>query len=287
MKSRPLKAYKSASLLPYWSRGEHVLFEDAEAAGGLFDIVGDVHGCLDELLELLVGLGYKCGRRAGKLRVLPPAGRRLVFVGDLVNRGPRSVEVLRLVMQMCRAGEALCVAGNQDMKLLGLLRKKSKTTENPGVMRALLQLGRESAAFRAEAERFLDALPGYLMIDGGRLLVAHTGLREELHGQRSAMARRVAVFGETTEELDSYGRLKRVDWAASYSGKTVVVFGHTPQQSALWRNNTINVDTGCVYGGRLTAFLYPEMSTASVAAHACHWSRPQSAPKGPSRKLAK
>jgi len=269
----------------HWVRRNLVIHEEAEGGERGFDVVGDLHGCLEELLTLMTALGYRPTRRQGRLTVQARAGRRMVFVGDLVTRGPRSVETLELVMGMVASGEALCVAGNQDMKLLQVL-KKGKVTDNPGLARTILQLARKPLAFQCKVIDFLEDLPATLMLDSGRLMVAHTGLREDLQGIRSAEARRVAIFGEILEELDKWGAPKRVDWAAEYRGEPWVVFGHTPQTAPLWRNRTVNIDTGCVYGGRLTALLYPEMETVSVAATACHWSRRPAVKKNSAVKKA-
>jgi protein phosphatase len=86
---------------PLWNnkRDEH----------GPFDIIGDVHGCLDELLELMASLGYQVERAEKAFTVTPPDGRKMAFVGDLVDRGPATPDVLRLVMTMVNAGQALCV----------------------------------------------------------------------------------------------------------------------------------------------------------------------------------
>src|SRR5271165_1050525 len=94
--------------------------EDAPAkrnAHACFDVVGDVHGCLDELLALLAALGYQVKRRRENFEVTPPRGRKLAFVGDLVDRGPAAPGVLRLLMDMAHSGTTLCVAGNRDVEL--------------------------------------------------------------------------------------------------------------------------------------------------------------------------
>lgn len=232
---------------------------------GPFDIVGDVHGCLDELLELLSALGYQMNRRAGDLEVALPLGRRLVFVGDLVNRGPATSGVVRLVMNMAREGQALCVPGNQDMKLTAALKDRSAFSA-AGLTKSLEQLANEPAEFRAAAVEFLDALPSHCILDDGKLVIAHAGLPEHMRGSDAPRARAFAIGGETTGETDEFGLLVRCNWAADYRGQALVVFGHTPVAEPLWLNNTVNIDTGCVYGGHLTALRYPELDTVSVPA---------------------
>lgn len=226
---------------------------------GPFDVIGDVHGCYDELVELLTKLGYNL------TDLNHSSGRKLIFVGDLVDRGPNSVAVLRLVMQLIKAGLALCVIGNHDDKLRRKLRG-NKVTMNNGLAETVEQLNAEPAAFRDTVRRFLENLPYYILLDGGQLLVAHAGLRQDLQGRSGDAVRSFCLFGETTGEVDAYGLPVRLNWAADYRGKTTVVYGHTPVAEAEWLNNTIDIDTGCAFGGKLTALRYPERELVSVAA---------------------
>ncbi|MGA2500875.1 MAG: polynucleotide kinase-phosphatase, partial [Tepidisphaeraceae bacterium] len=229
---------------------------------GPFDIIGDVHGCFDELKELLEKLGYAVG---DDYSVTPPAGRKAIFVGDLVDRGPGVVKVLRLVMSMVKAGVALCVPGNHDVKLVRKLRGKDVKITH-GLAETLAQLAREPAEFAGEVERFIDALVGHYVLDGGRLVVAHAGMKEKYIGRASARVREFALYGETTGETDEFGLPVRYNWAAEYRGRAAVVYGHTPVPEADWLNRTINIDTGCVFGGKLTALRWPEKEVYSVAA---------------------
>ena len=105
---------------------------------------------------------------------------------------------------------------------------------------------------------FLDGLRSHLWLDNGRLAVAHAGLKETMIGRGSGAVRAFALYGETTGEIDAFGLPVRADWAASYRGATTVVYGHTPVVRADWVNNTICIDTGCVFGGKLTALRWPE-----------------------------
>jgi polynucleotide kinase-phosphatase len=228
---------------------------------GPFDIIGDVHGCCDELEALLALLGY--GRDGGAWR--HPAGRKAVFLGDLVDRGPRTPDVLRIAMGMTEAGTALCVPGNHDMKLLKALRG-GKVEARHGLERSLEQLEREAPDFRERVIQFLDGLVSHYVLDGGRLVVAHAGMRERMQGRDSVRVRDFALYGETTGEMDELGLPVRADWAAGYRGAALVVYGHTPVGQPEWVNGTINIDTGCVFGGRLTALRYPEREWVSVPA---------------------
>ncbi len=241
-------------------RGEH----------GPFDIVGDVHGCVEELLELLDVLGYGVDKRSNEWAVTVPKGRKLAFVGDLVDRGPSAPGVLRLAMGMIRAGTALGVAGNRDVELARAMRGHDvKVTR--GMRVTLDQLETQPDEFCADVVRFLRSLPSHLVLDDGRLVIAHAGLKEAMQGHASATARAFALHGESTGEIDGSGLPVRVNWAKDYRGKAMVVHGHTPVTEPVWLNNTVNIDTGCVYGGHLTALRYPERETVSVAAKAIYY----------------
>lgn len=232
---------------------------------GPFDVIGDIHGCADELLELLAKLGYEVSRDDARYEVRAPEGRKAVFLGDLVDRGPKSPEVLRLVMSMVGSGAALAVPGNHDVKLARKLRGRDVNVAH-GLAETLEQLEDEPPEFVEEAAEFLNGLVGHYVLDGGELVVAHAGMKEELQGRASGKVRDFALFGETTGETDEFGLPVRHDWAAEYRGRATVVYGHTPVPEAEWVNRTVNVDTGCAFGGGLTALRYPENELVSVPA---------------------
>jgi protein phosphatase len=243
------------------------LYSDLRHEAGPFDIVGDVHGCRAELEELLTTLGYDLERDAAgrPVNARHPGGRRAIFVGDLVDRGPDTPGVLRLVMGMVAAGTAFCVAGNHEVKLLKALRGKN-VKRSHGLDASMEQLEAQTPEFRAATERFIDDLISHYVFDGGNLVVAHAGLIEGYHGRASGRVREFCLYGQTTGETDEYGLPVRYPWATEYRGRAVVAYGHTPVPAAEWLNNTLCVDTGCVFGGRLTALNYPERGTVSVPA---------------------
>jgi protein phosphatase len=243
------------------------LWNNKKAEHGPFDVVGDVHGCFDELVELMDKLGY---RLDGTTVTPPDPIRKLVFVGDLVDRGPGTAQVLRLVMDMVERGQAFCVPGNHDVKLVRALRGKDVKLTH-GLAETMEQLGRESNEFRVRVAKFLDGLVSHLVFDDGRLVVAHAGLKESMHGRGSGAVREFALYGETTGETDEFGLPVRYNWAADYRGKAMVVYGHTPVPEALFLNNTVNLDTGCVFGGKLTALRHPEKEVVSVAAQRTYY----------------
>ena len=242
------------------------LYNDLTDQAGPFDIIGDVHGCRPELERLLTDLGYTLTRDAsGRPVDAVHPDRRAVFVGDLVDRGPDSPGVLRLVMGMVAQGNAYCVPGNHEDKLLRALRGKNVKISH-GLETTLEQLAAEPEEFRDQVATFIDGLVSHYVFDGGNLVVSHAGLVERMHGRTSGRVRSFCLYGETTGETDEFGLPVRYPWANDYRGRATVVYGHTPTPEPEWINNTICLDTGCVFGGSLTALRYPERELVSVPA---------------------
>jgi protein phosphatase len=246
------------------------MWTDRREEHGPFDIVGDIHGCFDELQELLTNLGYRIEQDGRDFRVTPPDGRKAVFLGDLVDRGPRVTDVLRLVMGMVRENTGICVPGNHDIKLHRKLRgKEVKMTH--GIVETLAQLEAEPPEFARQVNDFLDDLVSHYVLDRGNVVVAHAGMKESMQGRGSGAVRAFALFGETTGETDEFGLPVRYNWAADYRGRAMVVYGHTPVAEPQWLNRTVNIDTGCVFGGKLTALRYPEKEFVSVPARKTYY----------------
>ena len=248
------------------------LWVNRTAEQGPFDIIGDVHGCFDELTALLEKLGYRISDAGtGEMSVHPPEGdRKAVFVGDFVDRGPKVAEVLRLVMRMHETGAAICVPGNHDVKLARALRGRNVNPTH-GLAESLSQLEKESPEFKTEVAEFLEGLVSHYVLDNGELVVAHAGMKAELQGRASGRVREFALYGETTGETDEFGLPIRVPWAEEYRGRARVVYGHTPVTEPQWVNRTLNIDTGCVFGGKLTALRYPEQEIVSVPAQQMYY----------------
>jgi len=247
---------------PLWNNLKH--------ERGPFDIIGDIHGCFDELQLLLAQLGYQVNEVNGDagsrhFETNHPEGRKVIFLGDLVDRGPRIPDVLRLAMNMVERGDALCVPGNHDIKLMRKLHGRDVRITH-GLAESLAQLESEPPEFKEQVATFVDKLVSHYVLDDGQLVVAHAGLKEDLQGRGSGKVRDFALFGETTGETDEFGLPVRYNWAAEYRGKAMVVYGHTPVPEPEWLNRTICIDTGCVFGGKLTALRYPERELVSVPA---------------------
>ncbi|MCE7984061.1 MAG: polynucleotide kinase-phosphatase [Caldilinea sp. CFX5] len=269
------------------------LWNDRRTDHGPFDIIGDLHGCYDELVMLLEKLGYVASgewQAFGALSravaggesttdanhpVTPspchpvsythPEGRRVIFLGDLVDRGPQIPQVLALVMGMVAAGQALCVPGNHDVKLMRKLNGRNVQITH-GLADSLEQLAQTTPEFQQKVVAFIDGLISHYWLDNGRLVVAHAGMKVEMMGRASGAVRDFALYGETTGEIDDFGLPVRYNWAADYRGQTTIVYGHTPVPTPEWLNRTINIDTGCVFGGALTALRYPENELVAVPA---------------------
>ena len=241
-------------------------WNDRTDVHGPFDVIGDVHGCCAELRTLLTQLGWQLEYDGGTaVGAVHPAGRQAVFVGDLVDRGPDTPGVLRLVMGMVKAGSALCVSGNHEAKLVRALGGANVTVSH-GLAESLAQLEAEPDAFATAAVDFMDGLISHFVLDDGKLVVAHAGLKERYHGRSSRRVRSFALYGDTTGETDSYGLPVRYPWAQEYRGRALVAYGHTPVPAVEWVNNTICLDTGVVFGGALTALRYPEREIVFVPA---------------------
>ncbi len=235
---------------------------------GPFDIIGDIHGCATELRLLLEKLGY----RVNGDEITPPSKRKVLFLGDLVDRGPDNLQVLRWVMGMVRRGDALCLMGNHEAKILRALMGRASFV-GPAVQQTLDELRAAPKNFLQEAQTFMEHLPHHLVLDQERLVIAHAGLKARFHGRDSAAVRGFALYGEVMgKQLDEKGFPIRRDWAARYRGRAMVVYGHTVVEEPVWRHNTLCIDTGCVFGGKLTALRYPEKELVSVPALACYWS---------------
>ena len=233
---------------------------------GSFDVIGDVHGCYEELVLLIEKLGYHLARAAAGYKLDHPENRKLGFVGDLVDRGPRNAECLALVMDLVEAGSAICVPGNHDDKLRrALLGRKVQIGE--ALAHTLEQVRARGAQFVQRTLDFLTALPYHQVVDDGRLALVHAALPQKFIGTPiTDKSRARTLYGETTGKTDANGYPERLDWTRKYAGKPLVVYGHTPVFQPYQNNHTVNVDTGCVFGNRLTALRYPEAEFVSVEA---------------------
>lgn len=228
-----------------------------------YDVIGDVHGCYKELTELIDLLGYtlKDGVYFHK------DDRKLVFLGDITDRGPNSVCVIELVYRNVKAKKALYTPGNHCNKLYRYL-----LGHNVKIIHGLETTVAELNDLREKQKRIVvsnfkelyEMAPMYLVLDDGKLVVVHAGIKEKYIGFYGKYVRQFVLYGDITGEKNPDGTPVRLDWAKDYKGKPIVVYGHTPVKEPRFLNNTINIDTGCVFGGKLSALRYPEMKVYSV-----------------------
>ncbi|WP_408010735.1 bis(5'-nucleosyl)-tetraphosphatase PrpE [Pseudalkalibacillus sp. A8] len=229
-----------------------------------YDVIGDIHGCYSELIQLIDELGYRKDENGNHL---PPDNRQLVFLGDLTDRGPDSIKVIRLVYRFVMQGIALYSPGNHCDKLyryfLGRdvqIRHGLETTV--AEFKVLPQS--EKAEISSMFKELFEEAPLYLQLDDTKLIVAHAGIKEDFIGHTHKRVRTFVLYGDITGERHDNGMPVRRDWAQSYKGQRIIVYGHTPVSKPRRIGNTINIDTGCVFGGSLTAYRYPEDQTVSV-----------------------
>jgi protein phosphatase len=228
------------------------------------DIIGDIHGCYDELQLLIGKLGYSF--ESG----LPmhQDGRQLAFVGDAMDRGPSSLKTLELMFKLQDNHRLIYSPGNHCNKLYRLA-KGSNVQQKNGLETTVAELNalppKDKRRFLDRYRQFYEALPLYENLDNGKLIIAHAGIRENMIGEPfSKKVQSFVLYGDTTGETLPDGRPVRRDWAKKYSGDAWIVYGHTPVTEARFVNHTVNIDTGCVFGGKLTAIRYPEMEVVSV-----------------------
>ncbi|MCM3756494.1 bis(5'-nucleosyl)-tetraphosphatase PrpE [Sporosarcina aquimarina] len=231
----------------------------------MFDIIGDIHGCYDELLDLLNTLGYSL--KSGI--PIHPSGRELAFVGDGMDRGPSSLQVMQLLFALQDKGQLIYSPGNHCNKLYRFA-KGNNVQQTHGLETTIAELDslsqKEKTQILNRYQHFYEALPLYHQLDSGKLIIAHAGLSEQLIGVPFSRAVRTFVlYGDITGKTLPDGRPDRRDWAKHYHGTPWIVYGHTPVKEPRFKHHTVNIDTGCVFGGKLTALRWPELETVSVA----------------------
>ncbi len=230
-----------------------------------FDVIGDIHGCYRELTGLLDKLGYSLDRGLERINGVPE-DRRLVFLGDFTDRGPEPIKVLRLAMDAVKTGFALSVRGNHEEKILQKLVKNTPAKEE--VMETLDAIRKEGEEFVSNAIEFIAGLP-YVILCRNTSLIAHAGLKEEFQDietrdfKRLGKIKSLTIYGDITGKKLPDGKPERLDWASAYRGEITVIYGHSIVSEAVWRNNTINIDTGCFETGVLTAVRMPEKDIVS------------------------
>lgn len=227
------------------------------------DIIGDVHGCFHELSELTSLLGYDWQSGIP----IHPRKRKLAFVGDLTDRGPKSLKVIETVYELIQNDLAYYVPGNHCNKLyryfLGNKVQVKHGLETTVAEYKALDKKKQQKVRRSFMQLYENA-PLYHILDQNNLIIAHAGISEELIGKQNSRVKTFVFYGDITGEKHDDGSPVRKDWALDYHGKPLIVYGHTPVKEVRKVGNTYNIDTGAVFGGNLSALRYPELDTVSV-----------------------
>ncbi|WP_047985912.1 bis(5'-nucleosyl)-tetraphosphatase PrpE [Ornithinibacillus californiensis] len=228
------------------------------------DVIGDVHGCFEELCSLFMELGYEKEESI----YVHPDGRIPVFVGDLTDRGPESLKVIQLVYEMVvKLEKAKYVPGNHCNKLYRFFLG-NKVKQQHGLETTVAEFesldNKQQAKIRQQFMELYEGAPLYLEFPEVNAVVAHAGIKSSYIGRHDNKVKTFVLYGDITGEFDESGKPIRRDWAQSYHGDTWIVYGHTPVLNPRIVNKSINIDTGCVFGNKLTAFRLPEETTVSV-----------------------
>jgi len=227
------------------------------------DIIGDIHGCFEEFKKLTECLNYEW---VNNIPLHPD--RKLAFVGDITDRGPQSLALIEVVYSIViEQRNGYYVPGNHCNKLYRYFLG-NKVQVKHGLETTVAEYEslnkKEQQSIREKFIQLYEASPLYHVLDNGRLVIAHAGIKEELIGKQGERVKTFVLYGDITGKTHEDGTPVRLDWAMKYSGKAVIVYGHTPVKEPRIIHNTYNIDTGAVFGGNLTSLRYPEMETYSV-----------------------
>ena len=240
--------------------------------GNGIDIIGDIHGCYDEMMVLIKRLGYV---EQGGLYI-HPQGRRLLSVGDIMSRGPKSLATMRFWLTQIEAGLSYMTDSNHGWKIARWLEGHAvNLTHGDELVEQEFKLYEqehgveETKNVKARfVKMLLNAPSHYILVENGlgKTIVTHAGIRDHYIGKTSPRIRDFCRYGEIIGESDT-GRPIRGDWFLQHQTSELIVWGHDPKVKPYKINNTINIDQGVVFGGELTAFRYPEQTFEAVKAY--------------------
>ncbi|MDQ0269625.1 polynucleotide kinase-phosphatase [Cytobacillus purgationiresistens] len=251
------------------SRNNHPLL--IETGPGI-DIIGDVHGCFAELMLLLEKLGYEKNDEGFYVH---PFGRKFLSLGDIMSRGPSSLKTIQFFIKHVQNGFAYMIDSNHGWKIarwldgrdVSLKHGDEKTAEEINRWLAELdEIHRESE--KTKMREFLLNVPShYIVIKNGIpvLVCTHAGIKDEFIGKQSKVISDFCRFGDT-DGFDENNQPIRKDWFTHHRNGQLIVWGHDPKPQPLLVNNTINIDQGVVFGGKLTAYRFPEKTFTSIHA---------------------
>ncbi|NRG46050.1 bis(5'-nucleosyl)-tetraphosphatase PrpE [Bacillus sp. CRN 9] len=228
------------------------------------DIIGDIHGCYFELKQLTIELGYDWSKEGYPVH---KDNRKLAFIGDLADRGPHSIKTLQLVCRLVKNELAFYVPGNHCNKLYRyFLGNNVQITHGlETTVQEFTQLDdQQKQAVRKDFIMLYENSPLYHVLDNGQLILAHAGIKQELIGLNNKKVKTFVLYGDINGKTHEDGSPIRADWAVDYKGEAIIVYGHTPVKEVRIINKTFNIDTGAVFGNKLSALRYPELEVVSV-----------------------
>ncbi len=207
-------------------------------------IIGDIHGCDLELEELLLKVSFDRTKD------------QLYFTGDLINRGPNSLRVLEIMEENYAKG----VKGNHEMNFLECLKFPELLKEKKGMKEIKEQLGDKLNFWKS----WLENLPYYLETEN--FILVHAGLPPESHFKETPdhVLCTIRTWDGVGHNLNDFSN---PPWHDHYHNKKLVIYGHWASQGLLQKENSLCLDSGCVYGGHLSAFVLPEKKITQVKAH--------------------
>lgn len=227
------------------------------------DIIGDIHGCFKEFRTLTEKLGY---RWEGGIPI-HPENRKLAFLGDITDRGPESIKMIQVVYRLVTEKLAYYTPGNHCNKLYRFFLG-NRVQISHGLETTVEEYKRlnkkEQKKIKQMFIELYESAPLYLVLDHGNLIIAHAGIKESFIGKSDKQVKTFVLYGDITGEKHPDGSPVRLDWAKHYLGKPIIVYGHTPVLEVRVVNNTYNIDTGAVFGGKLSALRYPELEIVQV-----------------------
>lgn len=240
--------------------------------GAGIDFIGDVHGCFEELITLLQKLGYK---EDDEGLFTHPEGRKFMSVGDVMSRGPHSLESMLFFMKHVRQELAYMTDSNHGWKIVRWLDGRNVTLHHGDEKVAeefeqyeKMYGSEKTAELKEDLKSFLMSAPShYVLMKNGvyTAVCTHAGIKDEYIGKTSPAISDFSRYGDT-DGFNEDGKPVRKDWFVHHKGSMLIIWGHDPKPQPLVINNTINIDQGVVFGGKLTALRYPETEFVSVKA---------------------
>lgn len=229
----------------------------------MYTIIGDIHGCFDEFKSLTITLGY-----TWETGIPLHPNKQIVFIGDITDRGPASLQMIEIVWELVvNKNIAYYSPGNHCNKLYRyFLGRNVQITHGLETTVAEYQsLSKQKQhTIKQKMIELYETSPLYHILDNGKLITCHAGIQEEFVGHYHRTVEKFVLYGDITGEKNVDGTPVRKDWASLYSGDKFIVYGHTPVHEPRILHNAFNIDTGCVFGGRLTALNYPELTVTQV-----------------------